>query len=346
MPSSRWLKAVPSPNPEPEAKPASTPNVSMSDLRRLEQEKRQKSLRTEDSSRPADKPGSSEALDIPLQGMPQSGIPDSSIPITGIPQSGTPKPKRKPESARPAAASQPQPSAERGFYPTFNDLDDLLIPGYRLDPYEQSVLRRLYRLSRGFKSLDCEVGLGALVKACNIARSKAQSTVASLTAKGLIRPLGHSQAGTKYRVLEQFPAIPSKGIPQSGIPQENEGIPQTDDSGIPQGGNNKYNKELINTHTNTTAVGVGSKFTLEECRRYAEHLRSSGDGINNPGGYATTIHRTGEADDLIDRFLNPAASIKVDVSLCPDCQGSGFYYPNGPTGGVVKCKHEKLTTES
>lgn len=90
---------------------------------------------------------------------------------------------------------------------------------------------------------------------------------------------------------------------------------------------------------------VGSRFTIEDCRRYAEHLRSSGQGINNPGGYATTIHRTGEADELIEGFLNPTTSAQVDASQCPDCQGSGFYYPNGPSGGVVKCKHEKLRAE-
>lgn len=92
-------------------------------------------------------------------------------------------------------------------------------------------------------------------------------------------------------------------------------------------------------------VRVGSRFTIEECRRYAEHLRSTGQGINNPGGYATTIHRTGEADELIERFLNPPASTQLDTSQCPVCQGSGFYYPNGPAGGVAKCKHESLARE-
>ena len=91
---------------------------------------------------------------------------------------------------------------------------------------------------------------------------------------------------------------------------------------------------------------VGSKFSIEECRRYAEHLRSTGQGINNPGGYATTIHRTGEADELIERFLNPAPAQQADASQCPDCQGSGFYYPEGPAGGVRKCRHEKLKEPS
>ncbi len=52
------------------------------------------------------------------------------------------------------------------------------------------------------------------------------------------------------------------------------------------------------------AVCGGSKFTFEECRKYARHLQSTGQGINNPGGYATTIKRTGEADELIGDYLN------------------------------------------
>jgi hypothetical protein len=175
-----------------------------------------------------------------------------------------------------------------------------------------------------------------------------QKTIASLLTRGLIRSLGHSQAGTKYRVLEQFPAIPSKGIPQQGIPQQDQGIPQAGLQGIPQSGNNKNNKDLLNTQTQepAAAVRVGSKFTIEECRRYAQHLQATGQGINNPGGYATTIQRTGEADELIDRFLNPDVPTQVDTAQCPDCKGSGFYYPDGPTGGVAKCKHEKLNIES
>ena len=111
---------------------------------------------------------------------------------------------------------------------------------------------------------------------------------------------------------------------------------------------NKGNTQKGNTQTQEPAAGVrvGSNFSIEECRRYAQHLQSSGQGINNPGGYATTIHRTGEADEFIERFLNPTVSTQVDASQCQDCKGSGFYYPNGPTGGVAKCKHEKLTAES
>jgi hypothetical protein len=90
-------------------------------------------------------------------------------------------------------------------------------------------------------------------------------------------------------------------------------------------------------------VGVGSKFTLEECRQYATHLQKTGQGITNPGGYATAIHRSGEADALIEKFFQPQTSAEpLDASKCPDCQGTGFWYPQGREQGVSKCKHARL----
>jgi hypothetical protein len=105
---------------------------------------------------------------------------------------------------------------------------------------------------------------------------------------------------------------------------------------------NKY-KDLKDTHTNTGGVRVRSRFPLADCRRYAESLRA--DGITNPGGYATKIHRSGEADDLIAAFLAPAEAFPAaDTSQCPDCKGTGFWEPGGAGKGVAKCKHERLNT--
>ncbi len=87
----------------------------------------------------------------------------------------------------------------------------------------------------------------------------------------------------------------------------------------------------------------GSKFTIEECRKYAQHLQSTGQGINNPGGYATAIFRSGEVDTQIEAFLSPSvASAPLKADGCPDCGGSGYYYPEGVEKGVKICKHEKL----
>ena len=37
---------------------------------------------------------------------------------------------------------------------------------------------------------------------------------------------------------------------------------------------------------------------------------------------------------------------KVDASKCPDCFGTGMYYPNGFDKGVARCPHAKLVAES
>ncbi len=106
------------------------------------------------------------------------------------------------------------------------------------------------------------------------------------------------------------------------------------------GKNPKPDKSLAKSPAKTKS---GSRFSLDECRRYADHLRTAGQGINNPGGYATTVYRSGEADTLIENFLNAAPPSKpVDASGCPDCNGTGWWYPKGREMGAAKCKHEKL----
>ncbi len=197
----------------------------------------------------------------------------------------------------------------RGYYPSYNDLSDRLIPEMGLNPFEQSVLQRLYRLSRGWKSDECEVGLGTLAKFCVMSRSQVQRSVAALTEKGLIINLGPAKKGSKdgnrYRILPGVPAMPPQTIVrQTIVPEEVTLPPQNTVVGqtIVTGNTNKNsNKDDLKTHSKTSAVRVGSRFTLEECRRFAESMR--GEGIQNPGGYATAIHRSGEADDRVEAFL-------------------------------------------
>ncbi|HEX7316665.1 MAG TPA: helix-turn-helix domain-containing protein [Pyrinomonadaceae bacterium] len=35
-------------------------------------------------------------------------------------------------------------------------------------------------------------------------------------------------------------------------------------------------------------------------------------------------------------------NFKADASQCPDCMGTGFYYPEGTAKGVKRCEHRKL----
>jgi hypothetical protein len=245
----------------------------------------------------------------------------------------------------------------KGYYPVYNDISDRIIPEFQLNPYEQAVFQRLYRLSKGWKSDECEVGLGALAKHCVMSRSQVQRSISKLIEKGLIENLGITKKGGKegnrYRVLTGSNSTSESTIPYETIVEETipDGTIVSQDAtsthettvvsqGIVQGNTNKNNyKELLNTHTQT-GVGVGSKFSLEECKRFAEHLQKTGQGITNPGGYATIIFRSGEADAQIEAFLNPPESFAA--GSCPDCGGSGYYYPEGLGKGVKICKHEKL----
>lgn len=51
-----------------------------------------------------------------------------------------------------------------------------------------------------------------------------------------------------------------------------------------------------------------------------------------------------EAEAAEEKASAPA--IKVDASQCPDCFGTGMYYPGGFEKGVARCPHSKLTAES
>jgi hypothetical protein len=297
---------------------------------------------------------------IPESNIADLTIPDLTIPKTTIPDSSIVKSNRQHPSRgkvkapkATAAALVPAINLNRGFLQIFNDIVDHVFP--TLPPAEQVVLLRLYRESRGRKQNTVTVGYGRIGVWCNMSRSAAQAAIATLLDSGFIEKQGDSREGSTYKV--NLPGVTPRTIPEFTIPESsivNSGIVKKTptllksssilDSGIPESNHMKIkNKEHeIKEHTQTQlGVGVGSLFSLEECRHYAEHLKTTGQGITNPGGYATKIFRSGEADALVEAFINSAKP--VDINQCPDCRGMGVYYPNGiGQGPVVKCKHEKL----
>jgi hypothetical protein len=230
---------------------------------------------------------------------------------------------------------------------TPHEITDRILP--TLKPGCQVVLMRLYRLSAGFGSDTCHVSLPKLASACNISETQIRVFLRDLEQRKLIKRLSvdlsnkiQSERGITFEVL----------LPRLGATKSTAGVKIAGGMEFTGGADSEPNKvstQKESTQTQEPAAGVrgGSKFTIEECRSYAKHLQETGQGINNPGGYATIIHRTGEADLLIESFLNPPAPVlDIDASQCLDCKGSGFYYPNGPSSGVAKCRHEKLTTQS
>ncbi len=234
-----------------------------------------------------------------------------------------------------------------GFTKFWHQLTDYLYG--QLTPAEQVVHIQLFRLSWGHNKSTCKIGLPQLARRAGIGRSTAQTAVAGLINKGLIKKVQTHFGSDKEQGNEYYVVPPSSMLTSSSQSKRNS-LPES--NSLP---NSRHNKETTYKETTQTqdapasSVRVGSKFPIEECRRYAKHLQSTGQGINNPGGYATTIHRTGEADLLIESFLHPDASgtpsSNLDTSQCPDCNGTGFYYPQGVEGGVARCKHERLERE-
>jgi phage gp16-like protein len=69
----------------------------------------------------------------------------------------------------------------------------------------------------------------------------------------------------------------------------------------------------------------------------AEHLRRRLWKIDKKQAHA-------EGRELPDETSSMQQST-ADASSCPDCGGSGWWYPEGESKGVAKCKHEKLATK-
>jgi hypothetical protein len=43
-----------------------------------------------------------------------------------------------------------------------------------------------------------------------------------------------------------------------------------------------------------------------------------------------------------EKLLKETSQKGIDASRCPDCMGTGFYYPEGTAKGVKRCEHKKL----
>ena len=215
---------------------------------------------------------------------------------------------------------------------------DSLLPA--LEPLVSLVYLRLYRLSHGFHSDTCLVGYPKLARSLNLAQRSVIRAVEKLERLGLVKReganLGKGPKGNIYRVMLPR-TIATETRADSVAPLAN---PAT----VVREASNKC-VVLKETHTKdhkNECVGMKSRFGLEECRRFADHLRKTDQGITNPGGFAMAIHRTGEADTLIEAFLESERA-QTETRGCPDCEGRGFkVVERVGLEGVVKCKHDRL----
>jgi Bacteriophage replication protein O len=227
--------------------------------------------------------------------IPPDDIPADVIPSRGMPRHGTlPVEIKQKQSAR---QSLPLGLAEivkeeRGYYPTFNDISDRLVPELKLDPYEQAVIYRLYRLSRGWQKESCVIGHTRLAKSTNLSRSTVQKTIARLIERGLIDNLGdRGNDGTEYRVLPGVPVL-QRGIPPDGIPSgakgsSSDGIRRSD--GIPSGGHNKNNNSFKENNKKVARLAPEKKQNLAS--EVADLLREGKSLKEVEGEFAPRMHK-------------------------------------------------------
>ena len=263
-----------------------------------------------------DEEASGEVRESTLSSQPNTG---SQPRLSSQP---TEQPPASPVSKQPTTSSQPrlssQPTLGNQSSPSPLNLlasvpdikGDARIPHRYSDylcrmlkPDEQAVYWQLYRLSWGWGKDTCFISNPKLSERSNVPLSSMKRAVVGLVSKGLVEKTGQTNGygkdqGVEYRLsrLDWQPTTSSQprlSSQPSVAPNKIKAIKENTQTQAPE---STGAEEVVKP-----SVRAGSRFTLEECRAFAESLRT--EGIQNPGGYATSIHRSGEADDRIEAFL-------------------------------------------
>ena len=110
--------------------------------------------------------------------------------------------------------------------------------------------------------------------------------------------------------------------------------------------------ELVaNTTPTSTKIEGISRFTMEEIVEYVEHLKARGESVKSVLALAGHLRKTIANDRLIASYFDGKKCDQIgtknlptnfDPRACPDCCGTGFFYPHGMTKGVARCGHSKL----
>jgi hypothetical protein len=88
----------------------------------------------------------------------------------------------------------------------------------------------------------------------------------------------------------------------------------------------------------STTLGYGKEQGIEY---RVSHPDSQSDSDRQPHTGRQSLSAPIKEKDLKESNKK-GNELALDTKSCPDCQGSGFWYPSGVEKGVAKCKHEKL----
>ncbi|HYO62528.1 MAG TPA: hypothetical protein VER08_02615 [Pyrinomonadaceae bacterium] len=88
-------------------------------------------------------------------------------------------------------------------------------------------------------------------------------------------------------------------------------------------------RELADVLVTELKIAAGRTNVSSVPSFFAEHLRRR-------------LFKKDRAQLAREEKSGPEAPVRVDAAKCPDCFGTGMWYPEGYEKGVAKCRHEKL----
>ncbi|HEX8636205.1 MAG TPA: hypothetical protein VF703_18940 [Pyrinomonadaceae bacterium] len=297
-----------------------------------------------------------------------------SIQITAVPEySGTGVPEKESGkiaadvkndattiTAVPEYRSTPVIPQEK-FYKKANEVADHI--DRTLSPAESKVFEQLIRLSIGFNKEICRVRVSVLMERTGYNSDKTvRAALRGLELKGRIARLSarNSPLGDEYKILAysgntgvpEYPSTPVENTAVLGSKITGELKTSIKDQNI----DDEAFAELVGAFRQITAELTGKSPTAAESAKWKElaevliaELRISAGRTtvsNVPAFMAEHLRRrlwkmdkkqaAREGKELPDQI---ASTPQETPAGCPDCHGTGWWYPNGTEHGVAKCKH-------
>jgi hypothetical protein len=253
------------------------------------------------------------------------------------------------------------------FYKKANEVADHI--DRTLTPSESKVFEQLIRLSIGFNKEVCRVRVSVLMERTGYTSDKTvRAALRGLELKGRIKRLSarNSPLGDEYKILAYSGVT---GVPQyRSTPVENTAVLGSKITGElntsikDQNIDDEAFAELVESFRQITRELTGKSPTAIESSKWKElaevliaELRISAGRTtisSVPAFMAEHLRRrlwkmdkkqaAREGKELPDQI---SSTPQGSPPGCPDCHGTGWWYPNGIEKGVAKCKHLKILEE-
>ena len=253
------------------------------------------------------------------------------------------------------------------FYKKANEVADHI--DRTLTPAESKVFEQLIRLSIGFNKEVCRVRVSVLMERTGYNSDKTvRAALRGLELKGRIErlPARNSPLGDEYKILTYsgitgVPEYRSTAVENTAV-LESKVTGQLNTSIKDQNIDDEAFAELVKAFRQITTELTGKTPTAAEAAKWKElaevliaELRISAGRTtisSVPAFMAEHLRRrlwkmdkkqaAREGKELPDQIASMPRETPVG---CPDCHGTGWWYPNGTEHGVSKCRHLKMLEE-